>query len=445
MAEKRDYAEENRSKLSPVRLSSGVPQLLIVTAIRSPLSRMVQMASQPEQPWRVRVLTLPADAATLHAAVSPELLLIELPITLQAAKDVLEHAKQHWPQTHLALFSSGAAVSGAAELTEAYGFIPHLVVPLPEVFADQVARELAEISFGSMRGLSLPSVLQLVQWDKKSMAILVEHGQTWGRLHLHQGQLVDAYVHHSGAQGEDAALDILSWEQGTLRMERSYHNQRRSINREVTHLLLEIGRRKDEQARNGSVAQALTSVHSEQHESSDTSPRGEMPEVDMFFKRKRTDEDQPDQQPDTVDIPGEIFRDSDDDVLSLILSDEEGNDMQNVKSTLDSALATIDGAMAIALVDYTSGMMLGSAGGGINLELAAAGNSEVVKAKLRTMDSLAIKGGIEDILITLDDQYHIIYLVPSQKLFMYLVLNKERSNLAMARYKLRSLMAEMTL
>ncbi|GGJ51688.1 hypothetical protein GCM10008938_42120 [Deinococcus roseus] len=113
--------------------------------------------------------------------------------------------------------------------------------------------------------------------------------------------------------------------------------------------------------------------------------------------------------------------------------------MSNIQATLDSALSTIDGATAAALVDYQSGMALGMKGSGLNLELAAAGNTDVVRAKMRTMDSLGIKGGIEDILITLDTQYHIIYTVPNSTLFMYLVLQKDRANLALARYKLKAL------
>ncbi|NKF20810.1 hypothetical protein [Solimonas marina] len=109
--------------------------------------------------------------------------------------------------------------------------------------------------------------------------------------------------------------------------------------------------------------------------------------------------------------------------------------MSNIQESLDGLL-TIDGAMCCALVDANSGMMLGQAGSGLDLELAAAGNTEVVRAKLKTMASLKLSDSIEDILITLGKQYHIIRLVSGKPgLFLYLVLDKSRANLALGRRK----------
>lgn len=101
-----------------------------------------------------------------------------------------------------------------------------------------------------------------------------------------------------------------------------------------------------------------------------------------------------------------------------------------------SELMTIDGVMAVSLVDGNSGMILGQAGGGVDLEVAAAGNTEVVRAKMKTMKALNLKDEIEDILITLGKQYHIIRPVASKAgLFFYVVLDRARSNLALARRK----------
>ncbi|KUL55627.1 MULTISPECIES: hypothetical protein [unclassified Streptomyces] len=116
--------------------------------------------------------------------------------------------------------------------------------------------------------------------------------------------------------------------------------------------------------------------------------------------------------------------------------------MANTETALKEATTSIEGVIGAALVDYTSGMALGTIGGGKDLDLsvAAAGNTDVVRAKLRTMELLNLKEEIEDILITLGTQYHLIRLIRGRNnngLFLYLALDKDRANLAMARHQLR--------
>jgi hypothetical protein len=112
--------------------------------------------------------------------------------------------------------------------------------------------------------------------------------------------------------------------------------------------------------------------------------------------------------------------------------------MANLNASLATAMQ-VSGAAAVAVVDMESGMSLGTAGGGLNLDVAAAGNTEVVRAKMRVMSDLGLNEDIDDILITLGTQYHIIRPIKSKGaagLFLYYVLDRGRANLAMARHKL---------
>ena len=121
-------------------------------------------------------------------------------------------------------------------------------------------------------------------------------------------------------------------------------------------------------------------------------------------------------------------------------------------STLDEAikqLLAIEGSTGAAVVDYSSGMALAQGGSpGFDLGVAAAGNSNVVSAKLRTMADLSLDSDIEDILITLGSQYHLINVLNSagsKGLFVYLVLDRTYANLALARHKLKNLAKDITI
>ena len=114
--------------------------------------------------------------------------------------------------------------------------------------------------------------------------------------------------------------------------------------------------------------------------------------------------------------------------------------LSNVTEVLAKSME-IDGAIGAALADYESGMCLGTAGGraGFDLEVAAAGNSEVIRSKMKVMSALGLEDQIEDILISLGKEYHLIFPQSGSSLFLYMAFDRKNANLAMARHKLGSL------
>jgi hypothetical protein len=95
----------------------------------------------------------------------------------------------------------------------------------------------------------------------------------------------------------------------------------------------------------------------------------------------------------------------------------------------------IDGAVGAAIVDYQNGMTLGTIGGrNLDMELAGAGNTEVVRSKKNIIHDLGLDEEIEDILISLQSQYHLIRMCEHHDdVFIYLAIDREEGNLGLAR------------
>ncbi|HET7436583.1 MAG TPA: hypothetical protein VFN10_17880 [Thermoanaerobaculia bacterium] len=97
--------------------------------------------------------------------------------------------------------------------------------------------------------------------------------------------------------------------------------------------------------------------------------------------------------------------------------------------------ADMSGFIAASVVDLESGMTLTakSLRSDFDLAVASAYNSELVKQKLKIMKSLGLKTHLEDILLTLGDQIHLIKIFPGGHTFLYLAAERANTNLAIVR------------
>jgi CheY-like chemotaxis protein len=103
------------------------------------------------------------------------------------------------------------------------------------------------------------------------------------------------------------------------------------------------------------------------------------------------------------------------------------------------SLRMLDGYTAACLVDAESGVVLGgdTQQPGFDLHAAAAGYAELYRRERATIAALELDDRIEDVLITLAGQYHVLHaVVVRPTLFMYIVLDRRAGNLGLARYAL---------
>ncbi|WP_030839026.1 hypothetical protein [Streptomyces hygroscopicus] len=102
-----------------------------------------------------------------------------------------------------------------------------------------------------------------------------------------------------------------------------------------------------------------------------------------------------------------------------------------------------EGALAASLVDYLSRITLGAVQTprGPDLEKVAYGDTDVMRAKLSTLELLGYDPGrLEDIVVTLDTEYHVIRPLSRrarQGVFLYLVADRARTDLDAARATMR--------
>jgi len=107
---------------------------------------------------------------------------------------------------------------------------------------------------------------------------------------------------------------------------------------------------------------------------------------------------------------------------------------KQIQESFDKIASDIPGFIAASLVDLESGMTLGARTSRSDFDLTAASayNSEMVKQKQKIMRALNLRTTLEDMLITLGDQIHLIKVI-SPTSFVYLAADRASTNLAIVR------------
>ncbi|HEV8263780.1 MAG TPA: response regulator [Gemmatimonadales bacterium] len=303
-------------------------------------------------------------------------ILTDLQMPVMDGLTLLGHLLERGSRVPVAVMTGQRITAELAQRLHSFGIAATFAKPVDiATLADELQRAMTPATVGRITGITLFGFLQLIEVERKTGLIVVHAGDQEGRLYFDRGQLVHAHTRR--LDGLPALHEIVAWPDPKLEIFYKRKSRERTIKEPLQHVLMEAARVLDE--------------------------RG----------------------------------------VTLGDAAEDGADatQPDVQDALDEAM-DIDGALGVALIDSTSGVVLGTAGGSakLNVEVAGAGAADFVRAEARALAAAGVKDTIEDVMITLGKQYHLVrFLGPDVHALLYLVLDRERSNLGMARHTLAAI------
>ncbi|MEU9130032.1 hypothetical protein AB0D08_18300 [Kitasatospora sp. NPDC048540] len=126
--------------------------------------------------------------------------------------------------------------------------------------------------------------------------------------------------------------------------------------------------------------------------------------------------------------------------------------MPGIDDCLTEAMA-VPGALGVSLVDWTSGLALGTAGEGPggDHEVGAADATELARAVTQSAsfaDPASGTAPAEDVILSSAGTYHLVRFLDTDfdsNLILYLRLDRDRANLAMSRLRLAAIAEQLVL
>jgi CheY-like chemotaxis protein len=329
-----------------------------------------------------------AHALDLLAERPVDAILTDLQMPVMDGLTFLSHLLEQGSRVPVAVMTGQRITPDLADRLRQFGIAATFTKPVDiSALVDDLQRSVTPGTVGRIAGITLFGFLQLLEVERKTGLVVVHAAGTEGRLYFQRGELVHGETR--GLKGMAAVYEIVSWPDPKLELFYKRTPRERTITEPLQYVLMEAARLEDE--------------------------RGAAEDGDS----------------DAPESPG---------------ARDPGVTREGVQAALEEAMQ-IEGALGVALVDGASGMTLASAGGKrvLNWEVAGAGAADSLRAQRRVMEGLGLEDAIEDIMITLGTQYHVVRcLGRDSAAFLYLVLTREAANLGMARHTLARLARELT-
>lgn len=375
-----------------------------------------------DQGFDVTTVHTVQDALERVAEREFDVLLTDLRLGAQDGIDLLAALRDVSPATRAVLMSGYATARDYHRAVE-LGAVRVLCKPFTPAELIQCIRQAVECQSGfrgSVHGLSFVDMLQMFNFGRRSVTITVG-GHSPGRLHLRDGQIIHA--EHQGMSGEEAVRSIVAMPAGTLSTTALPIGIALTVTRDFREVLMDALRSMDEAAAHAETApraQPATDddafdIQFDVHESvlPPSLPALALAETQTLAAREAL-------------FPS---------LLSPSLS-EAGRERPPTPAKMLELTREIEGYVASCLVLSSSGAVV-CFDGSIDLRPVAPITADIVRRKQQTISDMGMDDAAEDLLITSTNQYHLIRNLQSDlPAFIYLVLDRARSNPALAKIAL---------
>lgn len=196
--------------------------------------------------WRVVAVDNGKSAEQVLETETVDLVLTDLHMPVVDGFELLAYLVEHRPWLPVLVMTA----YGTAEVSDRLrrlGFGGFIEKPIEfESLTQRIAEVFASEAAGFVRGIPLPTFLQVLELEKKTCSLRVTAGGKVGHLHFVDGACDDA---EAGALcGEEAAAEIVCWEGAAIEILVGTREPTRRIRIPTRHLLLESFHLRDERA-----------------------------------------------------------------------------------------------------------------------------------------------------------------------------------------------------
>ncbi len=185
-----------------------------------------------------------------------DLVITDLIMPVISGLELLGCLLNNYPSTSIIVMTGAGSVE-IEEHVYACGSFGYIEKPIKiDLLIELIESALFPTATGHIKGINLPSFLQLLNLERKTCVVKVSFNSRNGYLYFTQGEMIDAQFEMR--RGEGAVYEILKWPNPEIEIQNVSVRVTKTINMPLEHILMESAKKQDEYRRDSGSFQRIT-------------------------------------------------------------------------------------------------------------------------------------------------------------------------------------------